>query len=306
MARSKNLPDHALVVTAYEELRRYAGAFGRGHLNLLILCGAPGLGKSQCVRDAVGPRACWVDGNATPFGIYLKAFEHRHQPLVLDDVDGLYADRNGTRLLKGICQTAPVKTVSWLTDARTLERRGVPRQFTTTSRVAILANQWDRLNADVAALEDRGHFLHFTPPAVEVHREAARWFWDQQVYDFLAAHLHLVAQPSLRTYVLAWEQKKAGLDWRAFVLSRCLKGPALEVAQLKADPSFGTEEDRAQAFVLAGFGCRATYFNHARRLVPCGPVPQLTVAGSEPAASSPDAEAYLTSLRRGFGRSRRG
>ena len=29
MARSKNSPDHALVITAYEELRRYACGFGR-------------------------------------------------------------------------------------------------------------------------------------------------------------------------------------------------------------------------------------------------------------------------------------
>jgi hypothetical protein len=143
-------------------------------------------------------------------------------------------------LLKGLCQTAPVKSVSWQTDARTLERRGIPHQFSTTSRVAILANPWERLNADVADLEDRGHFLHLTPPAPEVHREAAHWSWDQEELGFLAEHLHLLAQPSLRTYVLAWEQKRAGLDWRAFVLSRGLKGLARAVARLKADPSFHT------------------------------------------------------------------
>jgi hypothetical protein len=306
MARSKSLTEYALAVTTYEELRHYARAFAHGHLNLLVLCGAAGLGKSQCVRDAVQGRACWVDGNATPFGIFLMAFEHRHQPLILDDVDGLYADRNGVRLLKGLCQTTPVKTVSWQSDPRTLERQGVPRQFTTTSRVAILANQWNRLNADVAALEDRGHFLHFTPPALEVHREAARWFWDQEVCDLIAAHLHLIAQPSLWTYLLAWEQKKAGLDWRAFVLSRCLNGLTLAVAWLKADPSFDTEEERAQAFVRASFGCRATYFNHARKLVPCGPVPQLTVNGSEPIAPHPEAEASFPSLRSTFARRARG
>jgi hypothetical protein len=306
MARPKSLPEHALVITTYEEVRRYAAAFGHGHPNLLILGGTPGPGKSQCVRQAVQAQACWIDGNATPFGIYLNAFEHCHQPLTLDDIDGLYADRNGVRLLKALCQTAPPRSLRWQTDARALERRGVPRQFSTTSRVAILANQWQRLNADVAALEDRGHFLHFTPPAQEVHREAARWFWDRQVFDFVGAKLHLIAQPPLRTYALAWEQKKAGLDWQGFVLSRCLKGPALAVARLKADATSATEEERAQAFVQAALGCRATYFNHARTLAPCEPVPELTLTGTEPTRSDGSGEGYFDTLRGRFGPSGRG
>lgn len=85
MAKSKSLPDHALVVRTYADLENYAHAFAEGHLNLLFLCGAPGIGKSQHVRRAIGDRAAWIDGNASPFGIYLWAHEHRDRPLVLDD-----------------------------------------------------------------------------------------------------------------------------------------------------------------------------------------------------------------------------
>jgi hypothetical protein len=46
-------------------------------------------------------------------GIYLQAFEFRNQPLILDDIDGLYADRSGIRLLKALCQSEPVKTLGW-------------------------------------------------------------------------------------------------------------------------------------------------------------------------------------------------
>ena len=66
-------------------------------------------------------------------GIYLEAYEHRHQPLVLDDVDGLYADRSGVRLLKALCQTEPVKTLSWHAATPVLQRRGVPARFSTPS-----------------------------------------------------------------------------------------------------------------------------------------------------------------------------
>ncbi len=258
MAKSKSLPDHVLRVRTYGELERYAEAFAAGHLNLLMVCGDPGLGKSRCVRRAVGDQACWIDGNASAFGVYLQAYEHRHRPIVLDDVDGLYRDRAGVRLMKSLCQTEEVKSLNWQTDAPTLGRRGIPRQYTTTSRVALLVNQWKSLNADVAALEDRGHFLVFEPSALEVHRQAGLWYWDQEVFDFVASQLHLMGRPSLRTYVLAWELKRAGLDWRQGILSRCLGGAALEVARLMADSAFSREEDRARAFVERGHGCRAT------------------------------------------------
>src|SRR5262245_51146612 len=136
MARSKNLPEHALRVRTYAELERFARGFADGHLNLLILCGDPGLGKSRCVRGAVGDRACWIDGNASAFGVYLRAYEHRDQPIVLDDVDGLYRDRNGVRLLKALCQADREKSLCWHSEAPS--RRGAPTRFVTTSRVAIL------------------------------------------------------------------------------------------------------------------------------------------------------------------------
>jgi hypothetical protein len=207
MAKSRNLSASTVAVATYTALEQYARAFADGHLNLLILCGDPGIGKSQCFRRALSSKVCWIDGNASAFGVYLQAHEYRNQPMVLDDVDGLYRDHHGIRLLKALCQTDKVKTVSWQTAVAA--RLGIPRQFSTTSRVAIIANQWKSLNADVAALEDRGHCLQFAPSAGEVHRMAGGWFWDQEIFDCVAAHLHLTNQHSLRTYVLAWLLKMA-------------------------------------------------------------------------------------------------
>ena len=221
MAKSSKVPPHALRLASYGELEAYVRAFAAGHLHLLLLFGPPGVGKSRAVRRALGPQVGWISGQATPLGIYLEAFAYRHQPLVLDDIDGLYADRSGIRLLKALCQTEPVKTLGWHTLTPILELHDVPSQFTTTSRLALIGNDWKTLNADVAALEDRGHVLFFEPTALEVHRQAAGWFWDQEIFDFVAGQLHLIVQHSLRTYGQAWELKRAGLDWRRAVLSRC-------------------------------------------------------------------------------------
>jgi hypothetical protein len=306
MAASAKMPPHALRLATYAELEAYVRAFAAGHLPLLMLIGPPGVGKSRCLRQALDSRAGWLSGQATPLGIYLQAYEYRNQPLILDDVDGLYADRSGVRLLKALCQSEPVKTLGWHTATPILALRDVPQQFTTISQVALIGNDWKTLNADVAALEDRGHVLVFEPTALEVHRQAASWFWDQQVFDFVAAQLHLMEQHSLRTYRQAHELKQAGLDWRRTVLNRCLTGPALLVAQLKADPTFTSEAARVRAFVAAGGGCRATYFHHARKLRPPGHVPKITLANSAPPAAETPTPGHLDELRKRYGTLRSG
>ena len=301
MAPSNRLPPHAVRVPSYAALEPYVRAFAAGHLNLLLLFGPPGVGKSRCVRQALGSQVGWLSGQATPLGIYLQAYQHRHQPLVLDDVDGLYADRSGIRLLKALCQTERTKTLGWHTTAPVLDRQGIPRQFRTRSRLALVGNDWKTLNADVAALEDRGHVLVFEPTALEVHRQAAGWFWDQEIFDCVADHLHLMARPSLRTYLQAWELKRAGLDWRQGVLCRCLSGTALVVARLKADRSFASEAARVRAFVQSGAGCRATYFQHARKLRLLAAPPKLVLAHTAPPADARAHTDHLDHLRQRLG-----
>jgi hypothetical protein len=301
MAKNQRLPQHAVRVPSYAELERYVRAFADGHLNLLMVFGNPGVGKSRSVRQALAGPVCWIGGQATAFGIFLEAYRHRNQPIVLDDIDALHADRNGVRLLKALCQTEKTKTLSWLTNASALGSRGAPRKFTTTSRVMLIGNDWRTCNADVAALEDRGHMLFFEPTALEVHCQAARWFWDQEIFDLVADYLHLIERHSLRTYVHAWELKCAGLDWREAILSRCLRGAALEVAKLKANATFASEVERIRAFVHSGAGCRATYFLHAKKLKPSQDKPKIPLLHTSPPADSVAEPNYFDRLRQRFG-----
>ena len=78
--------------------------------------------------------------------MYVKLYRHRDQFVVIDDVDALYADRSGVRLLKCLCQTEEEEAVAWHSDVRSLERQGIPREFTTKSRVVIISNDWKTLN----------------------------------------------------------------------------------------------------------------------------------------------------------------
>ena len=53
----------------------------------------------------------------------------------------------------------------------------------------------------------------FEPSAAEVHRKAGTWFDDAEIYEWFAANLHRVREPSMRHYVRARELKAAGMDW---------------------------------------------------------------------------------------------
>ena len=53
--------------------------------------------------------------------------------------------------------------------------------------------------------------LLFQPSATEVHAQAGKWFDDQEIYQWFAANLHRVREPSLRHYVRAKELKAAGM-----------------------------------------------------------------------------------------------
>jgi hypothetical protein len=262
----RDQPHKVLHRTTYQRLEQYLGAFAQGHFHLLILVGAGGLAKSRSVRAVLDGKACWIEGNATPFGMYVKLYRHRDQFIVIDDVDALYADRSGVRLLKCLCQTEEEKSVAWHTDARSLERQGIPREFTTKSRVVIISNEWKTLNKNVGALQDRGHVLLFQPSAVEVHTQAGKWFDDQEIYAWFASNLHRVREPSLRHYVRARELKAAGMDWTEVVAADAENPRARLAAELLASATYATTAERVNAFVEQRGGCRATFFNYRRRL----------------------------------------
>jgi hypothetical protein len=264
--RRHGKPHKALHVSTYDRLEEYLRAFAQGHFHLLILVGSGGLAKSRSVRAVLDGQACWIEGNATPFGMYAKLYRHRDQFVVIDDVDALYADRSGVRLLKCLCQTEEAKAMAWHSDARSLERQGIPREFVTKSRVVIITNDWKTLDRNVAALQDRGHVLFFQPGAAEVHRKAGTFFDDAEIYEWFAKNLHRVREPSLRHYVRAKELKAAGMDWTQVLAAEGENKRARLARELLDSGAYASTAERVQAFVEQGGGCRATFFNWRRRL----------------------------------------
>src|SRR5208282_6052363 len=132
--------------------------------------------------------------------------------------------------------------------------------------VVIISDDWETLNKNVAALQDRGHVLLFQPSAAEVHRKAGTWFNDPEMYKWFAENLHRVREPSLRQYVRARELKAAGMDWTDVLAAEAENPRARLAAELLASPAHGDTAAQVKAFVEQGGGCWATFFNYRRKL----------------------------------------
>jgi hypothetical protein len=109
--------------------------------------------------------------------------------------------------------------------------------------------------------------LLFQPSAAEVHEQAGKWFNDQEIYDWFAANLHRVREPSLRHYVRAKELKAAGMDWTEVLAVEDENPRARLAAELLKSAAYDSTTARVKAFVDQGGGCRATFFNYRRRFV---------------------------------------
>ena len=273
---------HALIVTEYREFQSLISAHADQHYGLLAIIGPPGVAKSETVTRTMqqvhgAGRWASIRGKHTPLDLYRRLYEHRLNPVVLDDLDGLFAKPDNTALLKSLCDTKAIKRLECGScHAAFSGPDALPKNFDSISRVCIIANDWGVLNKNVAALHDRGLVISFQPTAVEIHREIAAggWFDDEEVFDFIGAHLHLLARPSFRFYLTAREHKRAGMDWRSLVL-RTIEGSTdsttLLVAKLLVDPEFDCsptpEAAREAAFRAGGGGSRAPYHRHKRELL---------------------------------------
>ena len=260
-------PDDAIVITSYDELDRYLQKFAEGALPLVLLLGPPGIGKTEAVKQVLDIEhgtlsdALYVEGHVQPFGLYQGLWRYRNLPVVLDDLDRLYANPDCVRILKPLCNTHPLKRISWLSNAVNAIPE-LPMEFTTISNVILIANEWRTLNSNVRALEDRTIILWFTPPAIEIHRRTADWFDDPEVYRFIGSYLPHIPNLSMRYYDKGKRLREAGfIDWRKSLLQMMLTDRIMAVvAGVQLDPRLGSELDRVAQFVAETGASRATYF----------------------------------------------
>jgi len=293
------LPQGCITVRTYAEMENWVSDFADGKFSLLLIIGRPGTSKSQTVKRSLSRSDhLYIETHASALGMYQELYRHRDLPTVIDDIDSIYSDRPSVRLLKSLCNTDSVKTLRWLTNAAVIgdEMDQTPREFKTKSPVCLIANRWESVNDNVRAIEDRAVIIHFDPTPIEVHQKVASWFGDQEVYDFLQDHLHLIPQPSMRHYLKGAQLRNAGrADWKDNLLEMCsIDDKARAVVALMVDDNYDGENARAEEFTRRGFGSRDTYFARKKRLGTKICHPQIALPNAEPAPAAPVTEIIVS------------
>jgi hypothetical protein len=308
--RLDKLRESLCIVETYAELEKYLASFRAGHFTFMVLIGGWGTGKSQLVKQSLGESACWIEGNATAFGIYSLFYKYRDRHVVLDDVDAISTNRHAVSLLKSICRMEPVKVVAWNARSEFLEHSGLPTEFPTKSPVMIICNEWRALNMNAEALEDRALVVHFEPSPREIHERAGTWFHDKEIYDWFGSQLHRIKTHSFRSYVKAERLKACGMPWKKIVVASSKKDEKETLAnELLNDNSFAGNEDRARAFAKRGGGSRGTFYFYRRKIlgldVPPEPPRRPVGRPRKEPAPPPPTPAKAVGAKRGPGRPRK-
>ena len=254
-----------LKLTTAKELRKIARKFVSGELERVMIVGPPGQGKTETIRRALGQKGyLYLRGRTTAISFYEELYDHRDLPVLLDDTAEMLLDTNVQELLRDLTETTPARRVSWRTQSKSLEDKGIEKSFVTRSPVCVLANKlgtggvWPALNS--RCLRWRVEF-DWSELVAETRR--LRWFKDEEILDFALNHAR--CQPDLRLFQKAADLKRAKLgDWRELFEVEVTDRDA-EVRRILADDSLNTTA-QLQVYMDKGYGSRPTFYRERKKL----------------------------------------
>ena len=156
--------------------------------------------------------------------------------------------------------------------------------------MAFILNRWvyNPFDPFYEKIVDRVNLYHFDPTPYDIHAYVADWFWDQAVFDFVAAHLHHAVNLSCRAYNNAAGWKASGEPWQRYFLARYTDDdPKWAVQQAENDARLESVEAKVTAFRAATGLSRKTYFNYRNDLAYAGQLeivrpPMTRVRGTSP------------------------
>jgi|688.fasta_scaffold455418_2 hypothetical protein len=247
------------------ELRKIARKFASGELERIMIVGPPGQGKSESIKAALGrKRYRLFKGRVSAIALYEELYVYQDLPIVLDDTAEMLLDRNAQEILRDLTETTFTRKVSWVTQSKSLDEKGIPKSFLTRSPVCVLANKlgtggvWPALNSRCL----RWH-VEFEWAELVAETRRLGWFNDDEILEYALTHAR--CQPDLRLFEKAAVLRNAKLgDWRQLFEAEKTE-PEAAIQSICLDPDLSTE-DKVRQFVAGGHGSRATYFRKVKKL----------------------------------------
>ena len=269
--RSTKRPDGATEVKRYDQFQALVQAFVQGSFPILVVVGPPGRSKTESLKKARrGHKVLRVTGCVSPLSFYCDLYYSRGLPVILDDADNLMSKSLNKEYVKLLTESQEWVELQYNTGTHLLEERGVPTLFSTNSKVCIIANAWSDKDPILNAIASRAEFIFFDPTWEEVYRDAAKWFWDQEILDYVHDRLDVLGEPDCRLLVKAWNRKKAGmasLPWQGLIDAAVDDEAGLILRRLLDDKAFKSDNARAVEFCrLTGLGSRQTFYDRKKEV----------------------------------------
>lgn len=231
----------------FDVMNRMVSGCLDGSVRGLIISGAPGIGKTFNVEEAVkrakhndpGFKSKIIKGAITPVNLFKVLQDHRHKGnvVILDDADSIFYDDVGIALLKAALDSGTERWISWLSEGHALkegdheydkefEFNGTMIFITNTDFQHFVDNGKSKLVPHFAALLSRSIYMD-----LKVHTIRAITIWIQ----YLVTKADILVE---RFGVTPTQQKEA----LAYILEhnelmRCLSlREAMKIGQMmKAD-----------------------------------------------------------------------
>ena len=148
----------------FEILEDLAKAAIKGDVRAMIVSGPPGLGKSFIIQqelerwDPNGLNHTIVKGYVKATGLLRLLFAHKEagKVIVFDDADTIFFDDTSLNLLKAVCDSTPVRRVSYMAEGTMLDEdtgEAISKKFEFKGTIVFITNY------DFDAMIDKGHRL---------------------------------------------------------------------------------------------------------------------------------------------------
>ena len=204
-----------LRITKIKDLKKLGRSIAAGKVPAVMVVGPPGQGKTKTLMEAIGKRPHLPrSGRLSALCLYEDLYRHRDQIVVLDDTAEMLKDRNVQELLRDLSESTKTKRISWRTQSKILEEKGIPNSFVTTSHLCVVANVigtggvWPALKSRCIVVE-----VEFTWEELIKQVRRIKWYEDKEILTYVETNA--CCRPDLRLLKKAETQKQIGLcDWR--------------------------------------------------------------------------------------------
>ena len=228
-----------------EELTR--GAID-GTVRAVTVSGAPGVGKTYTVErilEAAGETRNTkyevVHGAISPVNLYKLGYRNRHSGsvVVLDDADSIFQDEEALNILKALCDSSPVRRVSWLKESHALKAEDIPTTYEFHGAFIFITNLDFQYYVDMGGNKYAQHFEAIMSRSLyldlRLHTRKALGTWVQfvatenkilareglpdpvaaDVLQFVMEHRERLRELSLRTVLKLAQLAKSNRNWKA-------------------------------------------------------------------------------------------